>query len=71
MFITGGRLGSKSEEEPGYSISQAELKRALDSGIQVFIFVESSVLNEYNTYKLNKDSEKIKGMSRPLLNLVG
>ena len=60
VFITGGRLGSKSEEEPGYSISQAELKRALDSGIQVFIFVESSVLNEYNTYKLNKDSEEIK-----------
>ena len=60
VFITGGMLGSESEEEPGYSISQVELKRALDSGIQVFIFVESNVLNEYRTYKLNKDSEEIK-----------
>ena len=59
VFIMGGRFGSESEEEPGYSISQVELKRALDSGIPVFIFVEGSVLNEYDTYKLNKDSAKI------------
>ena len=59
VFIMGGRFGSESEEEPGYSISQVELKRALDSGIPVFIFVEGSVLNEYDTYKLNKDSTKI------------
>lgn len=60
VFITGGRFGSQSEEEPGYSISQVELKRALESGIQVFIFVESAVLNEYNTYKLNKESTEIR-----------
>ncbi len=60
MFITGGRFGTHSEEEPGYSISQVELKRALEGGIQVFIFAESAVLNEYNTYKLNKESMEIR-----------
>lgn len=59
VFITGGNFGTESEEEPGYSISQVELKRALERGIQVFIFVETSVHNEYNTYKLNKNSNEI------------
>lgn len=60
VFITGGKFGTESAEEPGYSISQVELKRALDAGIQVFIFVEASVLSEYDTYKLNKDAEGVK-----------
>ena len=60
VFITGGKFGTESAEEPGYSISQVELKRALDAGIQVFIFVEANVLSEYDTYKLNKDSEGVK-----------
>ncbi len=60
VFITGGNYGTESAQEPGYSISQVELKRALEAGIQVFIFVESSVLSEYDTYKLNKDSKAIK-----------
>lgn len=60
VFITGGNFGTESEEEPGYSISQVELKRALESGKQVFIFVETSVLNEYHTYKLNKTASEIK-----------
>lgn len=55
VFVMGGRFGNKSKDNPGYSISQSELKRALDKGIQVFIFVESSVHNEFNTYKLNKN----------------
>ncbi len=59
VFITGGNFGSESKEEPGYSISQVELKRALDKGIPVFIFAETSVFNEYNTYKLNKDTKDI------------
>ena len=60
VFITGGSFGTESKEEPGYSISQVELRRALDTGTQIFIFVETSVLNEYNTYKLNKGSEGVK-----------
>lgn len=59
VFITGGSFGTESAEEPGYSISQVELKRALDRGLQVFIFVENSVFNEYNTYKLNKGSDEV------------
>ena len=59
VFITGGQYGTESEEHPGHSISQVELQHAISKGIQVFIFVENSVLNEYNTYKLNKNSEQI------------
>ena len=57
VYITGGRFGSQSEAEPSYSISQVELKRALEGGIPVFIFVETAVFNEYNTYQLNKDTK--------------
>src|SRR5687767_14713621 len=35
VSIVGGRFGTESLEEPGYSISQVELKRALEQGIQV------------------------------------
>jgi len=54
VSIIGGRYGSEARDDPGYSISQAELRRALDQGIQVFIFVEKSVLAEFSTYQLNK-----------------
>jgi hypothetical protein len=36
-------------------VSQQELKTAYDLGIQVYIFVESAVLGEYQTYLKNKD----------------
>src|SRR6185436_13741487 len=54
VAIVGGRFGSESNDQPGYSISQTELKRALDRGVQVFIFIERSVLAEFSTYQLNK-----------------
>ena len=54
VSIIGGRYGSHSEHQP-YSISQQELKTAYELGIQVFIFVESAVLGEYQTYLKNKD----------------
>jgi len=60
VSIVGGRYGNESRDDPGYSISQAELRRALDRGIQVFIFVERNVLSEYSTYQLNKSSKDIK-----------
>ena len=53
VAVVGGRFGSESHEEPGYSISQKELKRALERNIQVFIFIEKNVLSEYSTYQLN------------------
>jgi hypothetical protein len=54
VSIIGGRYGSQSEHQL-YSISQQELKTAYDLGVQVFIFVESAVLGEYQTYLKNKD----------------
>ncbi len=58
VAVVGGRFGSESHEEPGYSISQKELKRALERNIQVFIFIEKNVLSEYSTYQLNKGNKK-------------
>lgn len=54
VSIIGGRFGSQSAHHP-YSISQQELKTAYELGVQVFIFVESTVLGEYQTYLRNKD----------------
>jgi len=60
VSIVGGRFGSESQDDPGYSISQAELRRALERGIQVFIFVERGVLSEYSTWQLNKGNADVK-----------
>lgn len=60
VSIIGGRFGSTSQQDDNSSISQRELRRALERGIQVFIFVEKNVLAEYSTYQLNKNSEQIK-----------
>jgi hypothetical protein len=60
VAIIGGRYGTESQDDPGFSISQAELRRALERGIQVFIFVERNVLSEFSTYQLNKTVKKTK-----------
>ena len=60
VSIIGGRYGTESQEEAGYSISQNELRRALERRIQVFIFVEQGVLHEYSTYKLNRNVKGVK-----------
>lgn len=59
VSIIGGRLGSDSYSEP-YSISQMELKTALKQTKQVYIFIENSVLAEYETYQLNEQNDDIK-----------
>jgi hypothetical protein len=59
VSIIGGRFGSGSGHEP-YSISQMELKRALDAHKQVHIFVDKNVLAEHSTYLVNKDNEKVR-----------
>lgn len=56
VSIIGGRFGTTSETGP-YSISQMELKAALDQNKQVYIFVENDVLVEHRTYAQNKDAE--------------
>ncbi len=59
ICIIGGRHGTESEEQPGSSITQLELKTALENQVQVFIFIEQSVNSEYGTYLLNKDNAGI------------
>lgn len=55
VSIVGGRLGSASHQQE-YSISQMELRSALEQYKQVYIFVERDVLAEYRTYLKNRDS---------------
>jgi hypothetical protein len=59
VCIIGGRYGTDSRDQPGASITQRELKTALERGIQVFIYVEKGVSSEYSTYLLNKDNAKM------------
>lgn len=53
ISVIGGRFGTHSNHQP-YSISQQELKTALELGVPVYIFVETAVLAEYKTYLKNK-----------------
>jgi len=58
VSIIGGRYGTGSQQSP-YSISQTELKRAVERGKSVFIFVERSVYAEYQTYLKNKKTKGV------------
>ena len=58
ISIIGGRFGSESRED-GYSISNLELKTAIERGKQVYVFVENTVLSEYGVFKINKESKDI------------
>ena len=60
VTIIGGRFGTESQQESGYSITQKELRRAFDRNVQVFIFIEQGVLAEFSTYKLNKGNKEVK-----------
>lgn len=59
ICIIGGRFGSESKNQSS-SITQSELKTALKEKKQVYIFIEKSVLAEYETYLLNKQNTEIK-----------
>ena len=58
VSIIGGRRGSSSSHDP-YSISQKELKTAIELGRPVYIFVEKSVSAEHKTYERNKEHQGI------------
>ena len=60
VCIIGGRYGSESQEQPGSSITQLELKTAIDNQIQVFVFVEQNAYSEYRTYLINKETVGMK-----------
>lgn len=53
ISVVGSRFGTRSQHEDR-SISQEELKRALERNVQVYVFVERAVLTEYETYRANK-----------------
>ncbi len=55
VSIVGGRYGSESKIEK-HSISQLELKTAYELDKQVYIFIEKSVLSEYQFYLHNKEN---------------
>ena len=57
--IVGGRFGSEAENK-SYSITQTEIKTAIQQEKQVYIFVEKSVLSEYQTYLINSDNQTTK-----------
>ena len=59
VSIIGGRFGSEAKNSE-WSISNEELRTAINSGKQVYIFIEKSVYNEYGTYLLNKENEGTK-----------
>jgi hypothetical protein len=59
VSIVGSRFGTQAKGEDA-SISQMELKTALNLGKQVYIFIENAVFHEYNTYLKNRDNPSIK-----------
>ena len=60
ICVIGGRYGTESQEQPGSSITQQELRTAIDNQVQVFIFIEQAVSSEYSTYLINKDTADVK-----------
>lgn len=59
VSIIGGRYGSESNLEK-HSISQMELKTALDLKKQVYIFIEKGIFHETQFFKANKGNEGVK-----------
>jgi len=62
IFVTiiGGKFGSESKEFSGFSVTQNEIARALEKGIQVYIFIERNTLAEYKMWRINKDNDSVK-----------
>jgi Domain of unknown function (DUF4062) len=56
VSIIGGKYGTQSRDHK-HSITQKEIKSAIELGKQIYVFVERSVLSEYRTYLVNKDNE--------------
>lgn len=66
ISIIGGRFGSESKDEASIekyiqksSISQRELRTAIDNQKQVYIFIDKNVSAEYQTYLLNKGNTNV------------
>ncbi len=59
VSIIGGRFGSSSQHGDK-SVSQMELKTAIELNKQVYIFIEKSVYQEFQFYLNNKELEGVK-----------
>lgn len=59
ICIIGGRYGTASSFG-NHSITQRELKTALEKGKQVYIFVEDTVFHEHRYYLINKSVAGVK-----------
>ena len=59
ISIIGSRFGNDSEGDKEYSISNMELKTAIENNKHAYIFVEKNILTEYETYLLNKGNKEI------------
>ncbi|EPD6751594.1 DUF4062 domain-containing protein, partial [Vibrio cholerae] len=61
VSIIGGRFGSESKDRNAKgSISNVELRTAIEQSKQVYIFIEKSVQLEYQTYLRNKENKSLK-----------
>lgn len=59
VCVIGGRYGTDSATRDG-SITMNELKEALETGVQIYVFVEQNVFTEFETYQLNKENKRTK-----------
>jgi hypothetical protein len=58
VLIIGGKFGTSSTHGD-YSITQMEMKTALELDKQVFVFIEKGVYSEFRTYLANKANQNI------------
>ena len=56
ICIVGGKFGTEAKEGV-HSITQKELRTAIDLSKQIYIFAEKAVLAEFQTYQRNKDGK--------------
>lgn len=58
VALIGGKYGSSSRYN-NHSITQREIKTALEKNKQVYIFIKNEVYIEFDTYKANKDNPTV------------
>ena len=56
ICLVGGKFGTEAKEGI-HSITQKELRTAIELSKQIYIFIEKAVLAEFQTYQRNKDSK--------------
>lgn len=59
VAVIGGKFGTQSQQS-AYSISQEEIRAAVEQDKSLFVFIEKGVLSEYQIYLNNKNTVGIK-----------